>query len=347
MMKKIAFFDAKEYDIKSFDRYNTKYEIDYINEKLSAETAHLANGYDGVIAFVNDVIDQATINILHKSGVKVIAMRCAGYNNIDVKAAYEKVHIVRVPAYSPYAVAEHAMALLLALNRKIHKAYRRTRDFNFSIDGLTGFDMYGKTIGIIGTGRIGRIFIDICKGFKMNVIAYDLYPTKNSDINYVSLEELLAKSDIISLHCPLTEDTKYLINEKTIALMKDGVYLINTSRGGLIDTNALLTALKSGKIQGAGLDVYEEEANIFFEDFSDTIIDDDMITLLIAQPNVILTSHQAFLTEEALANIAQVTLNNLDQYFNNEPLDNEICYLCKDGPMAYECRRSDKRKRCF
>lgn len=346
-MKKIAFFDAKEYDIKSFERYNTKYKIEYIKDKLSAETAHLATGFDGVIAFVNDVIDEATINVLYKNGVKVIAMRCAGYNNIDVKAAYEKLHIVRVPAYSPYAVAEHTMALLLSLNRKIHKAYRRTRDFNFSIDGLTGFDMYGKTIGIIGTGRIGRIFIDISKGFGMNVIAYDLFPTKNSDINYVSLEELLSKSDIISLHCPLTEDTKYIINEKTISLMKDGVYLINTSRGGLIDTNALLAALKSGKIQGAGLDVYEEEADIFFEDFSDTIIDDDMVTLLIAQPNVILTSHQAFLTEEALANIAQVTLNNLDQYFNDEALDNEICYLCKDGPMAYECRRSDKRKRCF
>lgn len=345
-MKKIAFFDAKEYDINSFHKYNNTYEIKYIKEKLSPQTAHLASGAEGVIAFVNDIIDEATINILHEIGVKVIAMRCAGYNNIDVKAAYKKLHIVRVPAYSPYAVAEHTMALLLALNRKIHKSYRRTRDFNFSIDGLTGFDMYKKTIGVIGTGRIGKIFIDICKGFGMNVIAYDLYPSKDTDINYVTLEELLQKSDIISLHCPLTEETKYIINEETISKMKDGVYLINTSRGGLIDTNALLAALKSEKIQGVGLDVYEEEANIFFEDYSDTIIDDDTITLLIAQPNVLLTSHQAFLTEEALENIARVTLNNLDQFFNGDILENEICYLCKDGPMAYECRNK-KRKRCF
>ena len=345
-MKKVAFFDAKEYDMRSFDRYNTNYEIKYIKQKLSPQTAYLAEGADAVCVFVNDIVNDETINILHKLGVQLIALRCAGFNNVDVKAAYKKIHIVRVPAYSPYAVAEHAMALLLTLNRKTHKAYRRTRDFNFNIDGLQGFDMYGKTIGVIGTGRIGKIFINICKGFGMNILAYDLYPDPNLDVQYVTLDELLSQSDMISIHCPLTPETKYMINKNTIAKMKDDVILINTSRGAIINSGDLLEALKKGKFRGVGLDVYDEETNIFFEDYSDTIIEDDIITLLIAQPNVIITSHQAFLTDEALANITQVTLKNLDQFFEGGPLDNQICYRCQDGPVRFECS-TQRKERCF
>lgn len=345
-MKKIAFFDTKEYDIRYFDRYNTNYEINYIKQKLSPQTAHLAKGADAVCVFVNDIVNEETINILDDLGVKIIALRCAGFNNVDVKAAYKKLHIVRVPAYSPYAVAEHAMALLLTLIRKTHKAYRRTRDFNFNIDGLQGFDMYGKTIGVIGTGRIGKIFINICKGFGMNILAYDLFPDPKLDVEYVSLDELLSQSDMISIHCPLTPETKYLINKETIAKMKDDIILINTSRGGIINSKDLLEALKKGKFRGVGLDVYDEETSIFFEDFSNTIIEDDIITLLIAQPNVLITSHQAFLTEEALSNIAQVTLKNLDQFFAGGELDNQICYRCQDGPVRYDCS-TNRKARCF
>lgn len=307
---------------------------------------NLAAGCDAIVAFVNDGLNETNITRLHELGVKLIAMRSSGYNNIDIKAAYRKINIVRVPAYSPNAVAEHAMTLLLGINRKIHKAYNRTRDFNFSLSGLVGFDMYGKTIGVIGTGKIGQVFIDICKGFGMNVIAYDPYPTKNKEISYVSLDELFKNSDIISLHCPLTEQTKHIINQESIKKMKDGVYLINTSRGGLIESNALLQHLKEGKIKGAGLDVYEEEANLFFEDLSGVIIDDDVLSLLVSLPNVIITSHQGFLTEEALSNIAKTTLSNLDQFFGDLPLDNEICYMCKDNQVAFECRNTTT-KRCF
>lgn len=345
-MKTIAFFDTKAYDKEYFNLYNKHYKIKYFESKLSENTVQLAKGCEGVVAFVNDTVNEAVINQLHDLGVEMIAMRSAGYNNVDVKAAFNKIHISRVPAYSPNAVAEHAFALLLALNRKIHKAYTRTRDFNFSLSGLVGFDMVGKTVGIIGTGRIGQVFIDIAKGFKMNVLAYDLYPNKSLDLNYVSLEELFKQSDIISLHCPLSEETKHIINESSIGIMKNGVTIINTSRGGLIESNALLSALKSGKIKGAGLDVYEEEADLFFEDFSNTIIKDDVLALLVSLPNVIITSHQGFLTEEALSNIAQTTLMNLDQYFNDELLTNEICYLCKNGRAAYECRHTTQ-KRCF
>jgi len=328
-MINIAFFDTKPYDEQSFNRFNTKYNIKYFENKLNAETARLAEGCEGIIAFVNDIIDAITINKLTKLGVKIIALRSAGYNNVDIVAAHEKITIVRVPAYSPYAVAEHTMALLLTLNRKIHKAYNRTRDFNFSLSRLIGFDMHNKTIGIIGTGKIGQVLMDICHGFGMNVIAYDIYPSKDKQINYVELEELFERSDIISLHCPLTEQTKHIINEKTFSMMKDGVYIVNTSRGGLIESDALLKALKVGKVKGACLDVYEEESDIFFEDFSSTIINDDILSLLLSLPNVIITSHQGFLTEEALEKIARVTLDNLDQFFSNLPLENEICYKCQ------------------
>ena len=328
-MKKIAFFDTKKYDIESFDRNNSKFEIIYYEDKLNKKTAILANGCDAVCAFVNDDINKDVIDLLYSFGIKVLLLRCAGYNNVDIKYAYNKIHILRVPAYSPNAVAEHAMALLLCLNRKIHKAYLRTRDFNFNINGFTGFDLAGKRVGVIGTGKIGVEFISICKGFKMDVVAYDPYPNPNLDVAYVTLDELFNTSDVISLHCPLTSSTKHLINEEAIKKMKDNVVIINTSRGGLIDSKALLYALHDKKIKAAGLDVYEEEANLFFEDNSNEIIQDDVLALLISLPNVIITSHQGYLTEEALDNIASITLKNFDDYLNGLNLENEI--LCPPG----------------
>ena len=325
-MERIAFFDTKPYDRIWFDRLNTEYDIKYIDYRLTPDTAVSARGCKAVVAFVNDTIDSETIDELCALGVKLIALRCAGYNNVDIKYAKDKIDIVRVPVYSPYAVAEHAMALLLTLNRKIHKAFIRTRDFNFSLNGLMGFDLHGKTAGVIGTGQIGRIFINICRGFGMNVIAYDPFPAEDSDIEYVSLEKLFAESDIISLHCPLTSDTRYIINEGSLSKMKEGVVIINTSRGQLIDSDALLQALKDKKVMGACLDVYEEETAVFFEDYSSTIIGDDVLALLVSMPNVIMTSHQAFLTEEALQKIAEVTLQNLDQFFKGEELKNSVTY---------------------
>lgn len=323
-MEKIAFYDAKPYDKEWFDRYNTKFEIEYFVGRLRPENAKLAEGAKAVCAFVNDNINAKTIDALAKQGVEVILLRCAGFNNVDIAAAKGKLRVLRVPAYSPYAVAEHAMGLILALNRKIPRAYIRTRDFNFSLIGLTGFDMHGKTAGIIGTGKIGRVFIDICRGFGMNVIAYDPYPAENSGIDYVSKEELFRNSDIISLHCPLTEQTRYIIDKTALRLMKPSALIVNTSRGHLIDSEALLDALNEKQIGGAALDVYEEESGLFFEDNSDKIVTDEVISLLVSRPNVIITSHQAFLTEEALANIAEVTLQNYDDFLNKRELVNEV-----------------------
>lgn len=344
-MNKICFFDTKPYDKACFDLLKDQYHIDieYFETKLGPKTAFMAKGYEAVVAFVNDNIDKETINVLYENGIKLIAMRCAGYNNVDFKAAYGKIHIVRVPAYSPYAVAEHAMALLLTLNRKIHKAYARTRDFNFSLNGLTGFDLHGKTMGVIGTGKIGRIFIDICKGFGMRVVAYDPFPFADNNIQYVSLEELCKESDIISLHCPLTKDTFHLINHDTIDLMKKSVYLINTSRGALINSEDLLESLKDEKIGGACLDVYEEETDLFYEDMSYSIIHDDILSRIISMPNVIVTSHQAFLTKEALHNIAETTLTNCRNYFDNNLISNELCYQCSKK----EACTKEKNQRCF
>ena len=344
-MKKILFYDAKQYDKDSFNSVNKNYEIVYAEAKLSAQTAVLAKGFDVVCAFVNDTIDKETIDILYNSGIKLIAMRCAGYSNVDFQVAYKKINVVRVPAYSPHAVAEHAMALLLSLNRKIHKAYNRTREFNFNIAGLTGIDLYGKTAGVIGTGKIGRAFIDICKGFGMNVIAYDPYPSADSGLEYVTLDRLFAESDIISLHCPLTEQNKRMLNADAFSKMKKGVFIVNSSRGALIDSVALLDALNNGTVRGAGLDVYEEEGDFFFEDFSNTIIKDDVLALLISKPNVLLTSHQAFLTEEALRGIATTTLENIDAFFNGGDLANEVCYRC-DSKKIDDCRKN-KHGRCF
>ena len=323
-MKKIAFFDAKPYDRTWFDQLNQHYHIKYYEHKLTPDTISLAHGCEAVIPFVNDTLDRTVIDGLCQEGIKMIALRCAGYNNVDRDAARGRIPVVRVPGYSPYAVAEFTMGLLLTLNRKIHKAYFRTRDFNFSLNGLVGFDLHGRTVGVIGTGKIGQIFIRICQGFGMHVLAYDPYPVQDAGFPYVSLEELLAKSDIISLHCPLTEQTRHLINRDTIAQMKDGVYLLNTSRGMLVESESLLDALKSGKIAGAGLDVYEEETEFFFEDRSDKVQRDTLLSLLVSMPNVVLTSHQAFLTNEALHNIAQVTLDNLDAYFKDGTVLNAV-----------------------
>ena len=284
----------------------------------------MAQGCRAVIPFVNDTLNDTVIDGLCRAGVEIIAMRCSGYNNVDRKAAAGRIPIVRVPGYSPYAVAEFTMGLLLTLNRKIHKAYFRTRDFNFSLNGLVGSDLHNQTVGVIGTGKIGQIFIQICQGFGMNVLAYDPYPLKDADFPYVPLEKLLQQSDIISLHCPLTEQSRHLINQDTIAQMKDGVFLLNTSRGMLVESEALLDALKNGKIAGAGLDVYEEETEFFFEDRSDTVKRDTILSLLVSMPNVVLTSHQAFLTTEALHNIAKITLENLDAFFKDGTLQNQV-----------------------
>ena len=345
-MIRIAFFDTKEYDKASFVHYEEagKIEFKFLETKLTEDTAELAKGCDAVCVFVNDTVDDRVIDKLYGYGVKLIALRCAGYNNVDVRSAYGKIHVVRVPAYSPYAVAEHTAALLLTSIRRIHKAYNRTRDFNFSLNGLTGYDLYGKTVGVIGTGKIGRIFINICRGFGMNVIAYDAYPAADSDITYVSLDELFGKSDIISLHCPLTDDTKHMINAATIGKMKKGVVILNTSRGALIDAEALLDGIKARKVGAACLDVYEEETDIFFEDRSGHILNDDLLSRLISMPNVIVTSHQAFLTEEALNNIAQTTMNNITTFFRNDgACENELCYRCGN---IEDCRRTRKEK-CF
>lgn len=325
---KIAFFDAKEYDIPAFKKYGEKSGISFrfFETKLNPYTASLAKGCYGVCVFVNDTVNADVIDALYALGVKIIALRNAGYNNVDIKYAHGKIHVVRVPAYSPYAVAEHAMALLLTSVRRIHKAYIRTRDFNFSLRGLTGFDLHGKTVGVVGTGKIGRVFIDICRGFGMNVIAYDKYPAENSGINYVFLSELLKESDIISFHCPLTEDTFHLINRESIKTLKKGVILINTSRGALIDAHALIDGIKERKIGAACLDVYEEEGDFFFNDFSGHIVDDDTLARLISLPNVIVTSHQAFLTAEALENIAETTVNNLLEFQRTGKCENEVYF---------------------
>ena len=338
----IAFFDTKPYDRPHFDERASMmgFSITYYESKLNEKTASLAQGFDVVCAFVNDSITEAVIDTLYDGGVRLIAMRCAGYNNIDFKAAFGKIHIVRVPAYSPHAVAEHAMALLLSAVRHIHKSYARTREFNFSLNGLVGFDLHGKTVGIVGTGKIGRVFCSICRGFGMRVLAYDPYPAQDLDVEYCSFEQLAKESDVISLHCPLTEESLHLINRESIREMKDGVVIINTSRGALIDSQALLEGIRSKKIGSAALDVYEEEAELFYEDQSTTILSDDVLMLLISMPNVLVTSHQAFLTEEALSNIAETTMRSIDAFGRGDVMEHEICYRCDS------CHKSEG-KRCF
>lgn len=331
MATTIAFFGSKPYDEASFNEKNKDFgfELCFYKGHLNKNNVILTQGVDVVCIFVNDTANAEVIRLMAANGVKLLALRCAGYNNVDLKAAAEcGIAVVRVPAYSPYAVAEYTVALMLSLNRKIHRAAWRTREGNFSLHGLLGFDMHGKTAGIIGTGKIAKKLISILRGFGMNILAYDLYPDYNfareNQVVYTTLDELYHSSDIISLHCPLTEQTKYLINDYSISKMKDGVMIINTGRGQLIHTNALIEGLKNKKIGSAGLDVYEEESQYFYEDRSDKIIDDDTLARLLSFNNVIVTSHQAYFTQEALSNIATTTLQNVKDFTLGKALENEV-----------------------
>jgi D-lactate dehydrogenase len=327
---KIAIFSTKNWVVNAFNEVNKKYlyELSYIEARLYAKTVPLATGYDTVCVFVNDKIEAKVIDELKSIGVRLVALRCAGFNNVDVDHAFkEKVGVVRVPAYSPYAVAEHTLGLILSLNRKLHKAYSRVRDGNFALDGLLGFDLYGKTVGIIGMGMIGKIFASIMMGLGCRILAHDKYPNKDlqeKGVEYVDLHDLYAQSDIISLHCPLTYETYHIINEYAISAMKDGVMIINTSRGPLIDTGAVIEGLKDGKVGYLGLDVYEEEEKLFFEDLSEKVIQDDTFVRLQTFPNVLITAHQAFFTKEAVHNIAETTFSNIKEYFEKGTSENLV-----------------------
>lgn len=316
----VAVFSTKPYDKVFLNASNAGFghNLQFFEARLNHETTPIAVGYPAVCVFVNDVLDAQTIAGLAAGGTKLIALRCAGFNNVDLLAAAEHgITVVRVPAYSPYAVAEHTVAMMLSLNRRVYRAYNRVRESNFSLDGLLGFDLHGQTVGIIGTGQIGEVVTRIMTGFGCTVLAYDPYPNPNVvslGAQYVELPELFARSDIITLHCPLTPETYHLVNESNIALMKRGVMLVNTSRGALLDTLAVVEAMKSGHIGYLGLDVYEEEADVFFEDLSGKILQDDVLARLMTFPNVLITSHQAFFTRNALQNIADTTLNNISLY---------------------------------
>lgn len=328
---KIAFFDTHSYDKKSFIQANENfnYEIDFRDYKLNENTALTAKGFDVVCVFVNDIVNEAVIKTLKECGIKLIALRCAGFNNVDLKAADEAgIKVVRVPAYSPYAVAEHGAALLMSLTRHIPQAYLRTKTANFNIEGLTGRDLYGLTAGILGTGKIGQIMADILKGFGMNIIAYDPYPNEEwaskTGARYVTLKEIFTESDVLSLHCPLNEQTKHIVNHDSMKMMKHDAVIINTGRGALIDSKALVHALKHGQIGGIGMDVYEEESKYFFSDWSTDIMTDDVLARLLTFPNVIITAHQAFLTTNALKNLADTTLQNIRDFSDNAKLLNEV-----------------------
>ena len=325
---KIAFFSAKIYDKDFFNQYLVGHEIIYFEAPLNEQTVNLAQGCNAICLFVNDTLNAAVLKALSASGIKLAALRCAGFNNVDLAAAKaNNISIVRVPAYSPYAVAEHAVALILTLNRKTHKAYNRVREGNFSLERLTGFDLYGKTVGVIGTGKIGQVFCNIMKGFGCKVLAFDLIANKHlqeKGVAYLPLIDLLKQSDVISLHCPLNEQTRHIINAQTISMMKKGVMLINTSRGALINTADAITALKTGRIGYLGLDVYEQEETLFFNDLSENIIQDDEIMRLLSFPNVLITSHQGFFTEEALVQIAQITMQNISDFEAGQPLINAV-----------------------
>ncbi len=325
-MIKFAFFDTKPYDIDNFKKYGSaaNVEFTFYESRLSTDTAELARGCDGVCIFVNDKATREVIDLLAERGCRMLALRCSGYNNVELAYAEQKMCVAHVPAYSPHAVAEHAMAMLLTSIRRIHKAYIRTRDFNFSLRGMTGFELHGKTVGVIGTGRIGRAFIDICHGFGMKVMAYDKYPDRSSTIPYVGVERIFSESDIISFHCPLTKETYHMLNSETVKLLKRGVVIVNTSRGALIDSEALLEGIRSRIIGATCLDVYEEESNVFFEDFSGHIPSDETLAKLLFMPNVIVTSHQAFLTEEALDAIAATTVQNITDFFTVGKCKNQI-----------------------
>ena len=327
---KIAFFSTQLYDKKFFDEHNTAFgfTIEYYETSLNEKTVNLLQEVQAVCVFVNDNVNKFVIEQLAQKGIRIIALRCAGFNNVDLQAAADHgLTVVRVPAYSPHAVAEHAVAMIMTLNRKTHKAYNRVRDQNFSLNGLLGFDLFGKTVGVIGTGNIGQVFCSIMQGFGCSVLAYDVYPNDallKAGVKYVTLTQLFEQSDIISLHCPLNEQTRYLINDDSIQRMKKGVMLINTSRGGLIDTKTVINGLKTGVIGSLGIDVYEQEEKLFFRDLSEKIIKDDIISRLGSFPNVLITAHQGFFTHEALTQIAQTTLSNLNAFEKGEVLVNAV-----------------------
>lgn len=327
---KIAMFDTHRYEREAFEAANSPHahELTFLEPRLMSVTAALARNHEAVCSFVNDKLDQQTLATLREGGTRLIALRSAGYNHVDlVAAACFGLPVVRVPEYSPYAVAEHAVALVLTLNRKIHRAYARVREWNFSLDGLVGFDLHGKTVGIVGTGRIGQAAARIFHGFGCDVVAYDPRPDPALialGVRYVGLPAIYAEADIISLHVPLTPDTRHMIDATALAAMKPGAMLINTGRGGLIESTALIAALKSGRLGAAGLDVYEEEEGIFFQDLSNQVLQDDVLARLLTFPNVLVTSHQAFLTKEALAAIARVTLDNVSAFERGGPLSNEV-----------------------
>lgn len=327
---RIAFFDSHAYEVEAFQKELSAipHKLTFLEPRLTPQTASLASGFECVCAFVNDRVDRDTIKILAEGGTKLIALRSAGFNHVDLEAAQEfKLRVVRVPEYSPYAVAEHAVTLILALNRKIHRAYTRVREGNFALDGLVGFDLHGRTVGVVGMGRIGTVFSRIMLGFGCRVLAYDKFPKADlapHGVQYTGLESLLREADILSLHVPLTPETRHLINAETLAQCKFGMMLINTSRGALVDTKALIQSLKSGRVGSAGLDVYEEEEGIFFKNLSETVLQDDQLARLLTFPNVLLTSHQAFLTEDALRNIAHTTLTNVSEFESGGALTNEV-----------------------
>jgi len=327
---KITFFSTQPYDKSFFETHNKKFGFDlhFFEIALNEQTIHLVDRTDAVCVFVNDRLTESVIRSLSGKGVRIIALRCAGFNNVDLEAAHAcQIKVVRVPAYSPHAVAEHAVAMIMALNRKTHKAYNRIREQNFSLNGLMGFDLCGKTVGVVGTGNIGQVFCQIMLGFGCRVIAFDVKEQDNmkkAGVRYVPLSELLTSSDIISLHCPLNDSTRYIIGDSNIALIKKGCMLINTSRGGLINTKSVIKALKTGQLSALGIDVYEQEETLFFRDLSATIVEDDLITRLMSFPNVLISAHQGFFTVEAMDQIAQVTLNNLREFNSGEPLTNEV-----------------------
>ncbi len=332
MAYKIAVFDAKPYDEKTFNKVNESYgyELIYHKEHLDRTNVVLAGGADAVCIFVNANVDKYVIDKLCEMGVQLIALRCAGFNNVDIAYAKGKIKVVRVPEYSPHAIAEHTLALMLCLNRKIHRAFNRTRDSNFSLHGFLGFDMNEKTVGVIGTGKIGKVVIGVLKGLGMKILAYDLYPdmifAEKEGITYTTLDDIYEKADVITLHCPLTKDTEYMINENSIAKMKEGVMIINTGRGKLINTRHLIDGLVSHKVGYAGLDVYEEESAYFYEDYSDNVLTDEVLARLLSFNNVIVTSHQAFFTQEAMSNIADTTFGNISDFFAGKELKNEVVY---------------------
>lgn len=327
---KLAVFSTKNWVTSSFEEVNKKYNLElmYFESRFDRKTAPLAAGADAICVFVNDKVDARALEILKEQGVKLVALRCAGFNNVDIDKARELgIGLVRVPAYSPYAVAEHTLGLILALNRKLHKAYSRVRDGNFALDGLLGFDIHNKTVGIIGTGKIGQVFSHLMHGFGTRILAYDKYPNKELQelgVEYVDLQELYQQSDIISLHCPLTYETYHMINDYAIAAMKPGVMIVNTSRGPLIDTNAVIEGLKKGKVGYLALDVYEEEEALFFEDLSEKVIQDDQFVRLETFPNVLITAHQAFFTREAIQNISDTTFTNIREYFEKGSSGNQV-----------------------